>query len=111
MASAEQVEQSLQHLVHNLASASPEPGTLPDRTILCVVSDHDTIYRAELRESKLKGLKKVREVTEADVRITATSDDIVSLVAGRLSIASAVLTGRIRIDASTRDLMLLRRLL
>jgi putative sterol carrier protein len=40
--------------------------------------------------------------------MTMTSDDLLDLVAGRLPMASAWATGRVRIDASVLDLLRLR---
>lgn len=111
MASPDEVANSLKSLAETLAASSPEPGTLPDRTIVCVVPDIEAAYRAELRASKLRGIRTANGSEQADVRITADSDDLVALIEGRLSLASAFLTGRVRVEASTRDLMMLRRLL
>ena len=83
---------------------------VPQRTILCVLPDLKTAYRAELKDSKLTGLKKAPTTTETDVRITARSDDLVAMIDGRLSVAFAFLTGKIRIEAPPKDLMMIRRL-
>ena len=45
-----------------------------------------------------------------DARITARSDDLIALIDGRLGVAYAFLTGKVKIDAPASDLMMLRKL-
>lgn len=93
-----------------LEGASPDPERVPDRTLLCVVPDLGTAFRAEMKKAKLKNLTQVAATEKADVRITARSDDLIALIERRLAVGFAFLTGKVRIDASPRDLMLLRQL-
>lgn len=109
VASHDVVEQSLRSLAGSLESVDPPPGSVPERTILCVVPDLATAFWAELKDSRIQGLTVSEPTTHADVRITARSDDLVAMIEGRLSIAPALLSRRIRIDASPTDLLLLRR--
>jgi hypothetical protein len=110
VASSAEVERSLRSLSKRLADASPEPGMVPRRTILCVLPDLQAAFRGELKDSKLTGIKKAPTTAETDVRITARSDDLVAMIDGRLSVAFAFLTGKIRIEAPPKDLMMIRRL-
>ncbi len=93
-----------------LAGASADPAAIPDRTILCVVPDLNTAFFASMKSAKLAGLKQVAPNESADVRITARSDDLIALIDRRLNVGFAFLTGKVRVDASASDLMLLRRL-
>ncbi len=110
MATEEEVERCIRSLAKKLAAASVDPGVVPDRTLLAVCPDLAVAYRMELKAAKLRGLKKVSPQEQADARITARSDDLIALVEGRLNAGVAFLTGKVRIDASAKDLMLLRRL-
>jgi hypothetical protein len=47
----------------------------------------------------------------ADIRLTAASDDVVSLSETPANIARMWLSGRVKVQASMRDLLALRRLL
>ena len=47
----------------------------------------------------------------ADIRMTAKSDEVVALAEQPMNIARAWMTGRIKIEASMKDLFRLRRLL
>lgn len=93
-----------------LAGASPDPASIPDRTILCVVPDLKTAFMAHMKKARLNGLKQVEPGAKADVKITARSDDLIGLIEGRTNVGFAFLTGKVRVDASASDLMLLRRL-
>jgi predicted lipid carrier protein YhbT len=110
VASAAEVERSIRSLMKRLSDASPNPDSIPNRTILCVIPDIPAAYRVELRNAKLRGLRKADATDKTDARITARSDDLVALIDGRLGIAYAFLTGKVRIDAPASDLMMLRRL-
>jgi hypothetical protein len=93
-----------------LSEASPDPDSIPNRTILCVLPDLKTAYRVELKNAKLRGLRKAETTESTDARITARSDDLVALIDGRLGIAYAFLTGKVKIDAPASDLLMLRNL-
>jgi predicted lipid carrier protein YhbT len=110
VASAADVERSIRSLMKKLSDASPDPDSIPERSILCVLPDLDTAFRVELKKAKLRGLKRVPMTEETDARITAKSDDLIALIDGRLGIGYAFLTGKVRIDAPASDLMMLRRL-
>jgi putative sterol carrier protein len=45
---------------------------------------------------------------DAQVRLAMSSDDLIALVDGRLKMAAAWATGRIKVEASIRDLIRLR---
>ena len=47
----------------------------------------------------------------ADIRLTANSDEVVSLAESPMNIARAWVAGRVKIDASMKDLFRLRKLL
>ncbi len=61
------------------------------------------------------GDEQVREIgpdePPADIRLTANSDEVVSLAESPMNIARAWVAGRVKIDASMKDLFRLRKLL
>jgi predicted lipid carrier protein YhbT len=91
-------------------AATVADGAVPERSIICVVSDLGTAYRTELRHGKLSVIEVTQPTTEADARLTARSDDLVALLEGRLNVASAFLLGKVRIDATASDMLLIRKL-
>ncbi|MGZ4119049.1 MAG: SCP2 sterol-binding domain-containing protein [Actinomycetota bacterium] len=110
MASAAEVERSIRALMKRLSDASPDPDSIPNRSIMCVLPDLPSAYRVELRKGKLRGLRKAEAGEKTDARITARSDDLIALIDGRLGIAYAFLTGKVKIDAPASDLLMLRRI-
>lgn len=91
-------------------AARVEDGIIPDRTIVCTVPDLERSFRTELRKGKLSEVTVVDTGTKADARLTARSDELVALLEGRSNIATAFLFGKIRIDASPADMLLIRKL-
>jgi putative sterol carrier protein len=80
---------------------------VPDRTIGVTLLDLDVTFLGRLHEGSLV------DVVEADgpkpqVRLVMNSDDLVSLTTGDLHFAHAWASGRVRLDASLRDLLRLR---
>lgn len=113
VATREQVDRTLRELVGRLDGAELNDAKLPSesRSILCVVTDLDLVYRAEYSKGRIRKLRVVKAGTDgADVRITLPSDELVSLAEGRSSLPMALLFGRIKVDANARDLLLLRQL-
>jgi len=47
----------------------------------------------------------------AQIRLTMTSDDLLSLAAGELSLGAAWLSGRVKVHASLPDMLRLRTML
>ncbi len=88
-------------------------GRLPNRSISAHILDHDVVYIGRLEAGFLVDLQEVAtaEGKDAAYRLASTSDDFIELVAGRLSFTSAWASGRVRVNASFRDLFELRRLL
>jgi predicted lipid carrier protein YhbT len=110
VATAEDVERCIKGLAKKLAAAAPDPEQVPNRSIICDIPDLDTAFWVELKGARLRGLKQVARTEAADARLTARSDDLIALVEGRLNAGIAFLTGKVRIDAPPKDLMMLRRL-
>ena len=113
VATPQEVDRTLRELVGKLDDAELEDAKLPSdtRSIVCVVTDLDVIYRAEYAKGRIRKVRKVKADDDgADVRITVVSDELVALAEGRSSLPMALLFGRIRVDANARDLLLLRQL-
>jgi hypothetical protein len=81
-----------------------------DRTLSCYLRDLDVVFAGRLQAGQLVDI--VRSGTrDAQIRLSMTSDDLLALVDGRLKMASAWATGRVKIDAGIRDLLKLRSIL
>lgn len=111
MATASEVDRTLRALVGRLeeVDAAERASAFPDRTFVCHVADLGIAYRGAYRAGRIEGLERAEEESaNGDVRVSLTSDDLVALAEGRLPVMRAFLTGRLRVSAGLRDLVLLR---
>lgn len=93
----------------NAHDAGRKRQRLPERSVGCTILDLDVTYRGELQDGFLIGICE-SEAHEADIRLVCSSDDLVGMVNRTLNFAHLYSTGRVRIDASLRDLIRLRAL-
>jgi hypothetical protein len=82
-----------------------------DRTISCLLLDLDVVLTGRLSDGKLLGVTSRVQTEPAQIRLTCASDDLIDLVNGTLSFPHAWATGRLKLNASFRDLYKLRTLL
>src|SRR4051794_13366824 len=78
-----------------------------DRSLSCSLRDLEIVYAGRLKDGHLVDIKK-SESRDAQIRLTMTSDDLLSLVDGHLKLGSAWATGRVKVEAGVRDLLKLR---
>ena len=83
---------------------------IPDRSVACTVLDLDTTYAGRLDHGFVVDVARSR-THSADLRMLCTSDDLVAMVAGELRFSHALSSGRVRLDASIRDVLRLRALM
>jgi len=113
MKSAEECREALQKLASRLSELSPadREAYFGSQTISVTIPDLGVTFGTKLNS----GDAPVREIgpgePPADIRLTANSDEVVSLAESPMNIARAWVAGRVKIDASMRDLLRLRRLL
>jgi predicted lipid carrier protein YhbT len=81
-----------------------------DRTVSCAVTDLGVVFTGRVDGDGLTGIRTTDDAA-AQVRLAASSDDIVALSEGRLGVPAAWATGRLKIEASVLDLLKLRALL
>ncbi|MFV2197276.1 SCP2 sterol-binding domain-containing protein [Nocardiopsis sp. LOL_012] len=85
-----------------------------DRSVSVAVPDLSAVFDMRLTVDGLVGITHRPADTpapRAQVRITVSSGDLVELAEDRLDAAGALLTRRLRVDASVGDLMRMRRML
>ena len=113
MNTAEECREALQKLVGRLNELSPadRDAYFGDRTISVTIPDLGVTFGTKLDS----GDTPVREIgpgePPADIRLTANSDEVVSLAESPMNIARAWVAGRVKIEASMKDLFRLRKLL
>ena len=115
MADVQECERALRSLAERLAEVDPEVRAryVVTRTLACRVPDLDVVFLAMLND---EGIEEIRctpgsDSAGAQVRLVASSDDLLALIAGSLSPPVAWATGRLKVQASPLDLLKLRALL
>ena len=115
MAAVEDCERALQSLAERLRSVDPEVRAkyVHTRAVCCRVPDLDVVFHATLGDNGIEALRCLPggDTGDAQVRLAAAGDELLALVAGTLSPASAWATGRLKIESSVLDLMRLRSLI
>ncbi len=114
MATAEQCREALQALTGRLGEMRPEERAsyFSNRSFSCHVTDLGVTFATRITDD---GAEPVREMAPgeppADIRLAASSADVVALAATPANIARMWIAGRVKVHASVRDLLALRRLL
>lgn len=113
MASVEDSRKAVKRLEAQLAGVDAELRArhVPRRTLACRLTDLEVIFTGRLDEVGLHDVAETTDTeTDADVRVTMESDELVALADGTDDFLHAWLRGRIQISASMRDLLRLRSL-
>lgn len=82
-----------------------------NRTMSVTVPDLDVTFATRLGKGDDPVAEQGPGSPPADIRLTARSDEVVSLAESPMNIARAWVGGRVKIEASVKDLYRLRRLL
>jgi predicted lipid carrier protein YhbT len=112
MATVDDVRDALHQLAQRMdENAAQVHGRVNlDRPLACTVRDLGVAFHGRLVDGRLVGLTDGDD-PQAKIRLTATSDDLVALVDGRLDLAKAWTSGRVSISANPFDLLKLRKLM
>ena len=116
MASLQECEVALETLASRFAAVDIDLRRkhASDRTVSCRVPDLAVVFCVRLTDGHV-GDVLCQALPDADVpaqvRLAASSDDLVALVAGDLTLPAAWATGRLTVEASVLDLLRLRSLL
>jgi hypothetical protein len=113
MTTAEECRTALQKLAGRLSDLSPDEREkyFGNRTISVTVPDLNVTFVTVLGSGDDPVREAVPGDPPADIRMTANSDEVVALAEQPMNIARAWMGGRIKIEASVKDLFRLRRLL
>lgn len=111
VASLPEVERTLRDLVRRLEDSSVDASSLPEERFLVVaIRDLDHTFTARLTQGKIYDLQSAEPSGDEDVKISVSSDDLIALTSGRMGVTTAMLTGKLRVDAGVRDLLAIRQL-
>ncbi len=112
MATIDECITALHGVLGPIASSKAAEGL--DRSLSCRLTDLDAVVLGRLSAGAVRDLHPVPDgpsIPKADIRLTMTSDDLMSLTRGELSFAKAWSSGRLKLDAGIRDILRLRSLL
>ena len=114
MATAEECREALQALIGRLGEMDEKNRSsfFSNRSFSCQVTDLGITFVTRITDTGGDPvLLGAPDEPPADIGLTASSDDVVSLAATPANIARMWMAGRVKIQASIRDLLALRRLL
>ena len=113
MATLDQCRAAIERLAANLSGADDQDRDRVafDRTLSARVPDLDVTFSGRLRDGEIVDVTTEPDAPRAQIRLTASSDDLVALTDGRLGFGQAWLSGRIKVEAGVRDLLKLRSML
>lgn len=112
VASSQECEAALHHLAARFTEVDEEVRRrhAADRTISCRIPDLGVTFSGQFRDGMIEYIDNGGG-DRAHIRLTVASDDLLALTAGHLRLTTAWATGRLRVEASIRDLWKLRSLL
>jgi predicted lipid carrier protein YhbT len=112
MATDEECRAALERLAARLASVDGDEHRHHtfDRSMSCFVPDLEVTFSGALSDGHITGIT-TDPAPKAQVRLTVGSDDLVALTDGHLDFGRAWLSGRVKVEASVRDLLKLRSML
>ncbi|HWG02941.1 MAG TPA: SCP2 sterol-binding domain-containing protein [Trebonia sp.] len=113
MHSAEECREALEKLAGRLAEISPadRENYFGNRSISITIPDLGLTYATRLGTGDDPVHETAAGDPPADIRLTANSDEVVSLAESPMNIARAWMNGRVKVEASMKDLFRLRKLL
>ena len=114
MASVEECREALTALSHRLTEMNPQDRAsyFGNRSMSCDVTDLGVTFVTRFTDSGAGPVTEAKpDDPPADIRLTANSDDVIALSATPANIARMWLSGRVKVQASMRDLLALRKLL
>ena len=112
MATITQCKQALEDLASRMRDADEHGATRRsfDRSLSATVPDLGVTFTGALRDGHLVDIT-TDPAPQAQIRLTAASDDLVALTQGQLNFAQAWVSGRVKVQGGFRDLLKLRSML
>ena len=113
MATAQECQEALQKLAGRLAelSQAEREEFFANRSMSVTIPDLGVTYVTRLGSGDDPVREAAPDEPPADIRLTANSDEVLSLAQSPMNIGRSWVAGRVKIEASMKDLFRLRRLL
>lgn len=111
MATVDECRTALHGLAAKLDESAEARGKLDlERTLACRVSDLEVAFHARLSGGRLLDIADGDD-PKAKIALTASSDDLIALLGGKLDVTRAIASRQISVKANPFDLLKLRKLL
>jgi putative sterol carrier protein len=81
-----------------------------DRSVSAAVTDLDIVFRGHIHDGVLEDIT-TEDGPAAQIRLAMSSDDLVLIASGELSLGKAFMSGRMKLNASLPDMLRLRTLI
>ncbi|WP_369168300.1 sterol-binding protein [Streptomyces sp. R28] len=115
MATIEECRAALEKLSDNMQRAEGDVRTAAtlDRSVSCHITDLDVTFAGRMAGGRIHVQDTFQGPPrdKAQIRLSMAGDDLVALVEGELHFAKAWGSGRVKLHAGVRDLLVLRKLL
>lgn len=111
MATVEECDQAIKVLATRFGSDGGNKSGGLDRSVSATITDLGLRYRGHMHDGVLDDIQQAGDDAPAQIRLTMTSDDLLALAAGEVSLGSAWMAGRLKVQASFPDMLRLRSML
>ncbi|WP_210586334.1 SCP2 sterol-binding domain-containing protein [Streptomyces sp. GESEQ-35] len=115
MATTEECRAALEKLSDNMqrAEGNARAAAALERSVSCHITDLDVTFAGRMTGGRIEVHETLQGPPheKAQIRLGMAGDDLVALVDGRLNFAKAWGSGRVKLHAGLRDLLVLRKLL
>lgn len=115
MATTEECRAALEKLSDNMHRAEGDVAAAAalDRSVSCHITDLDITFAGRMAGGRIHVHETLQGPPreKAQIRLSMAGDDLVALVDGELHFAKAWGSGRVKLHAGVRDLLVLRKLL
>lgn len=113
MATKAEVTKALERLMARLDGNDEDVrSAIPGRKVLCCrVTDLDSSWYSVIQDGHVSAPVERPVPSTVDVTLQVGSDDLIALVEERTSFLSALMSGKVRVQASMMDLLRMRTLL
>ncbi|HEY3734696.1 MAG TPA: hypothetical protein VGL63_12355 [Streptosporangiaceae bacterium] len=113
MRTAEECRKALENLTARIADLDPadRAAHFPERTMSCRVPDLGLVFVTRIGPHGTDPVTEAAGERPAQIRFTASSDDLVWIAEDPVRFARAWLTGKLKVEASLLDILRLRKFL
>lgn len=108
MATLQECRDALAELTKDIAESGEDIDF--DRSLSATITDLGTVLKGRLAGGAFTDIEEAADPS-ADIKLTLSSDDLVSMCRGDLNVMKAMATGKLKLQASMGDMMKLRKLL